>query len=79
MYFLGWMLSGGLMMMRDDFYREYFLDKFDMMIDQTYAIAVYPRLTFGQNQRYASKGCYIIQAGPGDSPRLIERGEWIVH
>jgi len=57
MYFIGWMLSGNLMNMRNEFYRDYFLDSVDMMIDQHYAVASWPRLSFGPGQRYASKGC----------------------
>ena len=79
MYFLGWMLSGMVKMMRDDFYRDYFFDLIDMMRDQYYSIAVYPRLSFGPGQRYASKGCYVVQLTPGAEPRLEKRSGWVVH
>ena len=78
-YFMGWMLSAALARMRDDFYRDYLLDVMDMMIDQTYAIAPYERVSFGPGQRYASKGCYIVQLGPGPRPDLLKRSEWVVH
>jgi len=73
MYFLGWMLSGIVKKMRDDFYRDYFFDVAGMMRDQYYSIAVYPRLSFGPGQRYASKGCYVVQLTGGDEPRLERR------
>ncbi|BCR06566.1 c-type cytochrome [Desulfuromonas versatilis] len=79
MYFVGWMLAGVTMMMENDFFRENFLDAIDMMNDETYAIVTYPRLSFGQGQRYASKGCYLIQLGPGPQPELIPRSEWVIH
>ena len=79
MYFLGGMLTGSIKMMRDDFYRDYFFDILDMMRDQYYVIAVYPRLSFGPGQRYASKGCYIVQVGEGEEPTLEERSNWVVH
>jgi hypothetical protein len=79
MYFLGGMLTGSIKMMRDDFYRDYFFDILDMMRDQYYVIAVYPRLSFGPGQRYASKGCYIVQLTGGDEPKLEERSNWVVH
>jgi len=78
-YFVGWMLSAALARMGDDFYRDYLLDVMDMMIDQTYAIAPYERVSFGPAQRYASKGCYVVQLGPGPRPELLKRGEWVVH
>lgn len=79
MYFLGWMLPGAISNMRSEFYRDYFMESFDMMRDQDYAIAVFPRLTFGPGQRYAAKGCYIVQLGKGKQPKLIKKSEWVIH
>ncbi|KPK23739.1 MAG: hypothetical protein AMJ61_15200 [Desulfobacterales bacterium SG8_35_2] len=78
-YFLGWMLPGAVKNMRSEFFRDYFLEGFDMMVDQDYAIAVYPRLTFGAGQRYASKGCYIVQLTKGSNPALLKRSDWVIH
>lgn len=79
MYFVGWMLSGVVKKMRDDFYRDHALDILGMMRDQYYSIAVYPRLSFGPGQRYASKGCYVVQLSPGTDPRLEKRSTWVIH
>lgn len=79
MYFLGWTLAPMVKMMRDDFYRDYFFDIMDMMRDQYYSIAVYPRLSFGPGQRYASKGCYIVQIVGGEDPHLEKRSNWVIH
>jgi len=79
MYFLGWTLAPMVKMMRDDFYRDYFFDIIDMMRDQYYAIALYPRLSFGPGQRYASKGCFIVQLTSGEEPKLEKRSNWVVH
>ena len=79
MYLLGGMLTGSVKMMRDDFYRDYFFDIVDMMRDQYYVIAVYPRLSFGPGQRYASKGCYIVQLTGGEEPKLEKRSNWVIH
>jgi hypothetical protein len=78
MYFVGWMLAAMVKMMRDDFYRDYFLDLGDMMRDEYYSVgAIYPRLSFGPGQRYASKGCYIVQLeGDGTLERV---SNWVVH
>ncbi|MEZ5476950.1 MAG: hypothetical protein R3E95_05545 [Thiolinea sp.] len=74
MYFLGWMLPAAIRHMRGEFYRDYFLEGFDMMTDQTYAAAIYPRLSFGPGQRYAAKGCYIAQltSNPASPFEIIE-------
>ncbi len=79
MYAAGWMLGNGVGMMESDFYRDYILDNFDMMNDENYAIALYPLLTFGQGQRYASKGCYIVQLSQGTKPALVPRSGWVIH
>lgn len=79
MYFLGWMLPGAISNMRSEFYRDYFMESFDMMRDQDYAIAVFPRLTFGPGQRYASKGCYMVQLGNGEQPELLKKSEWVIY
>lgn len=79
MYFLGWMLPGAIKHLRSEFYRDYFLEGFDMMLDQDYGIAVYPRLTFGPGQRYASKGCYIVRLGSGDKPTMTPVNDWVTY
>jgi len=79
MYFVGWNLAGLVKMMRDEFYRDYFLDIMDMMRDQDYAVGVYERLSFGPGQRYASKGCYLTELGAGPEPSLEKKSGWVVH
>jgi hypothetical protein len=80
MYFLGWMLPGALRHMRSEFYRDYFMERFDMMTDQNYAIAVYPRLTFASGQRYLAKGCYIVKLNPeASNNELVKVSDWITN
>lgn len=79
MYFLGWMLPDAIKYMRGEFYRDYFLESFDMMTDQDAAIAVFPRLSFGPGQRYASKGCYIVQLGGDDGQKLVKVSDWVIN
>jgi hypothetical protein len=79
MYFVGWNLAGLIKMMRNEVYRDYFLDIVDMMRDQDYAVGVYERLSFGPGQRYASKGCYVTELGAGAEPSLEKKSGWVVH
>ncbi len=66
----------GLGLMYNDLYRDHLLDVMSMQMD---VIARdYERLSFGPGQRYVSKGCYIIQLGPGAEPALIPRSEWVI-
>ena len=78
MFLLSQLLTEVIMHMQNNFYRDYFLDVFDMMVDQLIS-ADYPRLSFGPGQRYAMKGCYIVQLSGGEKPALIKRSEWVTH
>jgi hypothetical protein len=70
---------GPLTRMRGFVYREYFLELIETMPDQSLSQAAYPRLSFGQGQRYASKGCYIVQLSEGPEPKLLKKSEWVVY
>ncbi len=78
-YFLNWLMTGVLRMLGDDFYRDYFLDVADMMNDEVYASAHFPRLSFGPGQRFASKGCYLVRLSPGAEPKLSAESPWVIH
>ena len=79
MYFLGTLLTNIFMHMQRNYYRDYFLDVIDMLEDSTDSIANYPRLSFGPGQRYASKGCYIVQLSSGGKPEVIRKSDWVIH
>lgn len=68
-------LGKALMEMRGEYYRDFFLDSIDML-DDTY-FPLYERLSFGQGQRYASKGTFIVQFSKGNKPQLERRSEWV--
>ncbi len=70
------MLSKGLMEMRTEYYRDFLLDTIGMMRDMY--LPLYERLSFGPGQRYASKGCYIVQIGKGETPRMERMSEWVI-
>lgn len=72
-------LNDALMMLGTNFYRDNFLDKVDMIQDKYYPYTDYERLSFGPGQRYASKGCYILQVGHGAQPELIRKSDWVIH
>ncbi|MBC8017246.1 MAG: amino acid ABC transporter substrate-binding protein [Verrucomicrobia bacterium] len=67
----------GLNLIYDNLYRDHLLDVMSMQMDVI--VRDYERLSFGPGQRYSSKGCYIIQLGPGTNPALLQRSEWVIH
>jgi hypothetical protein len=70
-------LTQALMDLRGDYYRDNFFDVISMMKDLD--VPQYERLSFGPGQRYASKGCFIVQLGPGEQPSLIKKSDWVIH
>ncbi len=66
----------GLKELRQDFYRDTLLDVLAMRPDQY--LPDFERYSFGPGQRYASKGCYLVQLGKGATARLIKKSDWVV-
>ena len=61
------------------YYRDYLLDIVGMMQDKSNMIPLYPRVSFGPGQRYAVKGCHVVQLESGDSERLIRKSDWLTN
>lgn len=76
-YTIGNILTDTLMMVKGNFYRDYFLDVIDMQRDRIPPFTNYDRLSFGQGQRYASKGGYIIKIS--EDNRLLKQNDWILY
>ena len=77
---LGLLLTDSLMMMRGEFYRERFFEVIDMLQDRGHPYsAEFERYSFGPGQRYASKGCYVVQLSPGPGGELLQKSEWVIH
>lgn len=66
-----------LMDMRGNYYRDHLFDVLDVMMDQQYPL--YGRISFGPGQRYASKGCFIVQLMKGKDPVLIKKSDWLTY
>jgi hypothetical protein len=60
------------------FVREYLVEQFERMIPSMVVTAYYPRMTLGADQRFSSKGAYIVKPGERpESPSVAVSG-WIV-
>jgi ABC-type branched-subunit amino acid transport system substrate-binding protein len=70
-------LAWALMDLKGNYYRDYLLDVISMLADQQ--VPLYERFSFGPGQRYASKGCYIVQLGKGPKPDLVKKSDWVIH
>ena len=66
-----------LMHVKRNYYRDYLFDVIGMFADK---LSIdYERLSFGPGQRYASKGCYIVQLSAGSEPELIKKSDWVIY
>ena len=70
------LLSNLMMEMRGNYYRDNFLDVAGMMAEQRYPL--YSRISFGTGQRYAARGCFIVQLTPGANPELVKKSSWVI-
>lgn len=70
-------LTQALREMKGNFYRQNLMDVIGMQ--QDIQLPLYERLSFGPDQRYASKGCYIVQLSAGDKPELVKKSDWVIH
>jgi len=78
-YFLTRLLYNVLLNMGADFYRDFFLELLENESDQINSSVVYPLLTFGPGQRYASKGCYVVTITKGQNPQVVRQSDWIIY
>lgn len=60
-----------------NFYRDTLLDAFGMLMDDQETD--YERLSFGPGQRFASKGCYVVQMPQGRLHGFVKQSEWVIH
>jgi ABC-type branched-subunit amino acid transport system substrate-binding protein len=78
-YFSVTLLAMGIKHLRTNFSQDYLIERFEHMVDNSAFHSVYRHLSLGPDQRYASKGSYII--GPIEGQNKIDRFKtvrWIV-
>ena len=63
---------------RDTYSREFLLERMEHRLGTALELSIYPRLSLGPGQRYASKGSYIVAVGGADDRQLKPVSDWIV-
>ncbi len=58
--------------------RELLLERMEHRLGTADEISIYPHLSLGPGQRYASKGAYIVKVDGADDLRLTPVSDWIV-
>jgi hypothetical protein len=71
------LLAETLSHMADSFIRDYLVERVEGMLEHRILTAYYPRLALAPNQRFASKGGYIVHFAEPRGTRLIADSGWI--
>lgn len=78
-YYAASITANAIKHMRNNLSREYLIEKIEHMVDSAAFHSVYPHLSLGPNQRYASKGCFILLASDYMSKKInTTSATWIV-
>lgn len=64
------MVGEALAHLMDSFSRDYFVETIEHDLSTTLLSSFYPPLTLGPDQRYASKGVYLLDPAAPDAPQL---------
>lgn len=76
-YFTVTAVAGALKHMNGLYSRDYFVERLENMIEASLTSADFPHVSLGPGQRYASKGCYIVQATKNDR-QLTAVSRWLI-
>ena len=77
-YFVATIVGDALAHMDENFSRDYFIERVERMTEQSLFPAIYPRLSLGPGQRFASKGGYIARFAGADGDRFVAESDWLV-
>ena len=64
--------------MVDSFVREFLVERVETMLGHRLTNGYFPRLSLSQNQRFASKGGYMVRFTSPQGTALTAVSEWLV-
>jgi cytochrome c553 len=62
----------------ENFSRDYFIERIEQMTQTALSPSVYPHLSLGPGQRFASKGGYVVGFPAGMDNKPVAISEWLV-
>ncbi|MGB8599936.1 MAG: hypothetical protein WCE88_10655, partial [Burkholderiales bacterium] len=77
-YFAASITGDAFGQLTENFYRDYLIERIEHMTGLALTPTVFPRLSLGPGQRFASKGAYVMRLnGPASQP-LVPISDWLV-
>lgn len=70
-FFASTVVGDALMRVSFNFSREYLIERIEDMLDGALTRSVYPRVSLGAGQRFASKGAYVVRLGAAGEPEPV--------
>lgn len=77
-YFAVTVAGDALASMEENFSRDYFIERVEQMTEQALSSGLFPRLSLGPGQRFASRGGYVVRFSGGGDNLLVPVSDWIV-
>jgi hypothetical protein len=62
----------------DSFMRDYLIERVEGMLEHRIVTGYYPRLTLAPNERFASKGGYIVHFAQATGTQVTAETDWLV-
>ncbi len=72
------LLTDVLNRMADNFARPYLVEQLQQLLEHRLITGYYPHLSLASNQRFASKGGYVVHFRDPGGTALVAKGDWIV-
>jgi Periplasmic binding protein/Cytochrome c len=77
-YFALSVAEHSLMRLAGNFFRDYFVESVERETEVTANPGIFPHMSLGPGQRFASKGCYVVRPSAGAQGRLEAVSGWLV-
>lgn len=77
-YFAAMVVGDSISHLLGHYSRDYFIERVEHMVGRSLLTSVYPRLTLGPGQRFASRGAYLLRYASDPKKGMQPVTEWIV-
>lgn len=77
-YFAALVATNAIRDMEANLSRELMIERIEHSLERAVFYSVFPKLTLGPDQRFASKGCFVSGLLKSSSPGTASISQWIV-